>query len=253
MINKSIDKSIIGKQGTRNTELGDINELIKLADSYKEPKSKENKKKSIPKVSSEPDIRPFEGFDYIPSINLYVAREKKLPDKDWFQSHTELQKNGEKMLTPKEFLEYLKYVKVNLPNVYNEIAGVKSPWRAEWLDARFKFESGFLLIHYNHTFDINGNSISKNSELLDVDTLMKDKTPGISLENYLGTNHTRQGLPTKEVKSGDLYYYFPRSDNNPVARFFANSDGAGLGCSGSPSDNLPRLGVRAVKIMGGKK
>ncbi|MCR4327083.1 MAG: hypothetical protein NUV46_00705, partial [Nanoarchaeota archaeon] len=71
MINKSTNKSIIGKQGTRNTELGDINELIKLADSYKEPiKIKEPKKKNIEtKVNP---VVPISGdLSFVTDENLY--------------------------------------------------------------------------------------------------------------------------------------------------------------------------------------
>ena len=38
----------------------------------------------------------LEGFDYIPSINLYVAREKKFKGKNWFESQKLLQEGGEK-------------------------------------------------------------------------------------------------------------------------------------------------------------
>ena len=76
---------------------------------------------------------------------------------------------------------------------------------------------------------------------------MKNKTPGISLEDYLNNCHTTQGLPNKKVKSGDLYYWYPRSDNNSVAWFFAVSDWASLGCGRFPSVRDSGLGVYAVK------
>ena len=74
---------------------------------------------------------------------------------------------------------------------------------------------------------------------------MKNKTPGISLESWL-QNPTKQGLPNKDTKSEDLFYWFPLSDNNSVARFDADSDGADLNCYWSPSDSDSVLGVRAV-------
>jgi hypothetical protein len=88
---------------------------------------------------------------------------------------------------------------------------------------------------------------------------MKDKTPGISLDDYINNNFTDQGLPNKNVKSGDLYYWNPRSDNNSVARFGVGSDGAGLDCDGGPSGTDSSLGVFGIaqvldpKLAGGKK
>ena len=102
-------------------------------------------------------------------------------------------------------------------------------------------------INYNHVLDSNGNLIPNDSEALDKETLMKDKNPGISLEDYLESNHTGQGLPNKSVKSGDLYYWFPRSDNNSVARFNALDYGANLSCNWYSSNRFGNLGVRAVR------
>jgi len=119
---------------------------------------------------------------------------------------------------------------------------------AEWLDADFKVKDKKLYINYNHVLDSNGNLIYKNSEVLDKATLMEDKTPGISLEDYLTNNNTKQGLPSKNVKSGDFYYWFPGDDNNSVARFDADSGGAGLDGDRDPSSvRDSSLGVFAVK------
>ena len=51
----------------------------------------------------------------------------------------------------------------------------------------------------------------------------------------------KQGLPTKE--GNDFNYWFPRSNNNSVARFGANSDRAGLVCNGYPQFSDSALGV----------
>ena len=177
-----------------------------------------------------------ENFVYVPSINLYVAKERKLLGKNWFESHQELQKNSERMLIIPEFVEFLKYAKTNHPEIYNEITEVRNPWRAEWLDADFKVKDKKLYINYNHVLDSNGNLIYKNSEVLDKATLMEDKTPGISLEDYLTNNNTKQGLPSKNVKSGDFYYWFPGDDNNSVARFDVDSCRAYIFCDRNSSD-----------------
>ena len=85
---------------------------------------------------------------------------------------------------------------------------------------------------------------------------MEDKTPGILLEDWInGKNITSQGLPNKNISSGDLYYWHPRSDNNSVARFSAGSDRANLGCTRGPSGAYSDLGVRPCKVLsaGGMK
>ncbi len=189
-------------------------------------------------------------FVYVPSINLYVAKERSHLSKSWFDCHKELQSEGLRMPTLPEFIEFLKYCKINNPDIYKEITEVRSPWRSEWIDADFKVINKKLHINYHHVLDSNGNLIPKNSELLDKDVLMEDKTPGISLEDYLYNNHTSQGLPSKKVESGELYYYCPRNDNNSVAWFSANSGRADLNCGRSPSDQVPSLGVFGVAQSG---
>jgi hypothetical protein len=69
---------------------------------------------------------------------------------------------------------------------------------------------------------------------------MKDRKVDLSSFN-------KQGLPTKKGNSFD--YWFPRSDNNSVARFGAISGRAGLVCFRNPSDSVGGLGVRRAKIL----
>ena len=43
-------------------------------------------------------------FVYIPLINLYVAKERSLIGKNWYETHRELQSKEERMLTIPEFI-----------------------------------------------------------------------------------------------------------------------------------------------------
>ena len=185
-------------------------------------------------------------FIYIPKLKLHVARERSHLGENWYDSHRLLQKQNQRMLTIPEFTEVLKYTRENEQDVYNEIMQVRSPWRAEWLDADFKMKDGKLYINSNHIYNENGDLNPQSSRILQKNTLMKDKTPGISLDSWL-ENPTKQGLPRKDIKEGDLYYWNPRSNNNSVAGFDAGSDGAYLFCSWNPSDWDSDLGVRAVR------
>ncbi|MBU3924174.1 MAG: hypothetical protein KJ592_04610 [Nanoarchaeota archaeon] len=186
-------------------------------------------------------------FIYIPSINLNVAKQRTYLGKNWSQSHKALQENGERMLTIPEFIEVLKYTKENHKDIYDEITQIKNPWRAEWLDADFKADGSNIRINSNHIYK-NKTLTPATSEILDSNTLIKDKTLGISLEDYL-QNPTKQGLPSNKTKSGSLYYWAPMRDDNSVAHFVAYSVRAGLDCGVGPSVGDSCLGVRAVSSL----
>ena len=202
-----------------------------------------------------PDLN---GFIYVPTIKLHVAKEKTLHGKNFYEAQKEMQNQSQKMLTPYEFAEFLKYLKEDYQKInksesdkiLDEILTVRNPWRSEWLDHDYKKEKTGLYVLY-HKFNSRGN-IELVKELLDKDTLMEDKTPGINFEDYLN-NHTIQGLPKNNIKNGDLYYWFPRDDNNSVARFNADSDWADLFCVRDSSDSDSSLGVRAAKFSTGNK
>jgi len=177
-------------------------------------------------------------FIYVPSINLYIAKERTHLNKNWKDCWTELQSQNYQMLKINEFREFLKYTKENHKDIYNEITEVNSPWRGEWLDANFKVQK-------NELYLLTENE-SKKEKL--EDCLMEDKTPGIDLNDWInGKNISSQGLPNKNISSGSLYYWHPRSDNNSVARFGAYDGRTLLGCCRDPSYADSGLGVRAVK------
>ncbi|MAG78980.1 hypothetical protein CMI40_01240 [Candidatus Pacearchaeota archaeon] len=191
-------------------------------------------------------------FVYVSSLKLHVAKQTSLHNKNWYNSHKELQKQGNRMLTIPEFIKFLNHLKssnnLEYQEIYKNIIGVRSPWRAEWLDADFKMKNNQLYINYNYISYSKGKLVSQNSEVLSEATLMQDETSGISLEGWLSDKgHTKQGLPTKETEKGNLYYRHPRSDNNSVARFGSSSNRTGLGCGRYPSSRVSSLGVRAVR------
>ena len=191
------------------------------------------------------EIKGIGKFQYIPSINLYVSDNKILHGNNWYKCHEELNKQELLMLTIPEFIHYIKYLKQN-PNsnntkILDDILTVRSPWRAEWLDAKFDRNN----ITYNK---INNNKLEEVTETLE-ECLMEDKLPGIDLEYWLN-NHTNQGLPLKNTPKGKLYYYHTRNDT--VAWFDAFSVRAGLDCGGGPDGSDSDLGVRAARLVGKK-
>ncbi len=213
-----------------------LEEMNKLKIPYDLKKDLENK-------LTEKDL---DDFIYVPSINLYVAKQKTHLGENWFNCHKELQKNNKRMLIVPEFNEFLEYAKINFPEIYNEITEIREPWRAEYLDASFEFKNKKLYINSAHVLNSKGDLIPMNSEILNENTLMQDKEPGISLENLLESS-TNQGFPNKNVKSGSLYYRYPRSNNNSVVRFNVDNHRAYLLCDRNPSNRFSYVGVRAVK------
>ena len=167
-------------------------------------------------------------------------------------------------LNPKLFAEFLKLLKTGraldgkknqvnsneLEQILNEIIEVRNPWRAEWLDNKYSKQGGVLGIGSKlsvtyHKFDSSGKLVEV-TEPLDADTLMQNKTPGISLDDWLN-NPNFQGLPKANVQDGSLYYWQPIEGK--VAGFGAVADWAGLGCDGDPDSSNGVLGVRAAKIL----
>ena len=51
------------------------------------------------------------GFIYVPSINLYVAKERSLQGLNWSNTHDELKKQNLSMPTIHQFREFLKYLR----------------------------------------------------------------------------------------------------------------------------------------------
>jgi len=230
--------------------------LIKLAEQTHNPDLKIDESILEKNVKETVDVPSLDGYIYVPPINLYVAKEKTLHGKDWYQTHKELHKQGLQMLTIPEFIKFIKYLKGGIRHpryqdreeakqILDEILTAREPLRGEQLDASFKVINGELYINYNHR-TINGELKPGKSEPLE-DCLMKDKGPGIDLDYWL-KNPTKQGLPRKNTPGGKLDYWFPLGDDNSVAGLYVNSHEASLSCCWGPGSPDSRVGVRAAKI-----
>ena len=214
---------------------------------------------TIPPVVETHTLQPpinapdFSGYIFVPSIGIYMAKERTHHRLNWYQTHEALHKENKRMPTLNEFREYLKYLKENsggvagasvseIQTILDDILTVRNPWRAEWLDADFKVDNEELYIHYNHR-SASGQLVPQNKELL-TDYLTTDRTPGIDLESWI-QSASPHGLPKPEIKKGELYYWTPMKDNKSVARFDVDSDRANLNCYRHPEDPNASLGVRA--------
>ncbi len=182
------------------------------------------------------------GRDYIGDIN-------------WKQGISLNLSLGGQTLSPRQYVDFLALLKSGnavdgngkeiskkkLTGVFNEIVEVREPWRAEWLDADFKYLTRKLWIYSQHRL-VNGNLDAGYRKELET-CLMEDRTPGIDLDYWL-KNATIQGLPPTNNPNGKLYYLCPDKDNNSVARFVAGSGRAGLSCGRYPTFAYSSLGVR---------
>ncbi len=207
------------------------------------------KKAQTPSIDMPNNMPELSGYIYVPSAGIYMAKQRTHFGLNWYDCHKQLHKENLLMPTIPQFISYINYLKQNndikdatkqeIESILDDILTVRNPWRGEWLDADFKFEKE-LYIHYNHR-TINGQLVPQNKELL-TDYLTENKILGISLDDWL-SNTNNHGLPKPDVKKGELYYMAPMRDNNSVARFNANSDGAGLNCNGDPNVSDASLGV----------
>jgi len=187
------------------------------------------------------------GYIYVPSIRLYLAKERTHPELNWYQTHEELQKEGLRMPTIPQFLEYLKFLQDG-HNDRNEAQAILGDilkvgnWRGEWFDAGFKEINGQMTISYDHRIMNNVLKAQNENEVLLPDYLKED-----CWADVFGSANS-QWLPTRKLGSSyeqgkNAYFWFPR--NGRVARFGAGSDWAGLYCYGDPTYTSPSLGVFA--------
>ena len=255
-----------------------VTHQIELDEQQAELEAKTRKQESEKPVEQIPtqidDKAPVkEGFIFIPSINLYLGKERKYPNKDWYSCHISLKENEEKMTTIPQFIEFLKYLRANPKGVkdataneidwiLNDILKPRHPYRAEWLDAKFEVNDmkEVIFAHYNHEVQYSNHASSntmttrlgvlvpKNSEVLEI-CLIEDRTPGIDLTEWLN-NPTKQGLPKLDIKDGNLGYIpIDLNKDISVARFAASLNKVELYCQAIPSHTNAGLGVRPTKEL----
>jgi hypothetical protein len=182
--------------------------------------------------------------------DLLVPFQRTHFSENWEQAQKSARDENGYMFTIRQFADFLRLLKTGkaydgkgekirdsrLKKLINEITQVKDPWRAEWLDAKFSGTE----INY-HLINADG---SVKEETANLDCLMEDRTPGLSLDSWLQTAND-YGLPTNKTRNGKMYYGYPR--NGAVARFVAYADWAYLYCIRDASDADPALGVRIVR------
>ena len=152
-------------------------------------------------------------------------------------------------LNPRQFADFLLLLKSGnavdgtgrrvergkLDEILDEIITVRDPYRAEWLDADFRYQNKKLLFYSEHILDANRNFEASYKRELESCLMVKGSRINLGTMN-------NQGMPVEE--GNDFHYWCPDKDNKSVAWFGADSDRAGLSCCGSPTFTVPSLGVR---------
>lgn len=111
--------------------------------------------------------------------------------------------------------------------LYSDLVEVRSPWRAEWFEDDFEQGGDGLYVRRAKILE-DERIVAKDIIKLSEDTLMHDRTPGISLDGWR-ENPTSEGFPRTEVQKGKLYLFVPRAGagawfNAVVVRAFLNCD-----------------------------
>ncbi|MDO8516866.1 MAG: hypothetical protein Q7S33_01965, partial [Nanoarchaeota archaeon] len=111
-------------------------------------------RKTNPQIIN-PNVQTQDGFIYVPSINLYVAKERTSHGKNWDNCHEQLQSQNLRMPTIPEFWSFVDYLKTNYPNkveaqtILDDIFKTGN-WRAEHLDAQFEKRKKEFFINSMH-------------------------------------------------------------------------------------------------------
>lgn len=197
------------------------------------------------------DLKDYTILPRSDGSEILVAQKRSHGRETWDQAYFGLLKENSSMPTIRDFVDRLNHLqsgnvcngnreRVEASDILADILEKREPYRAEWLDARFRtYQSAMHVIYHK----MDKGKREEIFEPLD-DCLMEDRQ--IDLEYWL-VNATPQGLPPKDTPKGKLYYYPPRA--GAVARFDAYSVGVGLDCNGDHQYSDAGLGVVAQKFL----
>ena len=201
------------------------------------------------------DPQPRESYIYVPSLGLYVGKERIFEGENWYDCHAQLKAANLRMPTISEFIEFIKYLKTRpeinkeahpgeIELILDDILSQRRPERGEWLNARFHTNTeGVLYMHYNH----QGTDKRLFPESLEpLEDYLKTYTK-VNFNSWL-SNPTKQGLPRVNINKGvieNLWYTPPPyNNNNAIAAFYTDEDGPSLHCALDPF--LINKGVRGI-------
>ncbi len=226
--------------------------IMNAPDIKPEEEKLEDKLETEEKTGVDKNISPhLSEYIHLPSHNIFVAKEVTLKEKNWYTSHEAAQDLNGRMLTLREFIDFLLLLKSGdakdgegnpisksvLTHMYRKIVDTHEPYRGEWLDARFTKSRGDLIINYNHKKLITGRLRSL------LPTKLERTLEHLRSNSLVDLNQfNKQGLPEKA--GSDFFYSSPKE--GLVASFSCSSVFAGLDCRKDPEGLAIYVGVRLV-------
>ena len=205
----------------------------------------EHKNESPSQRTQSSNAPNLDGFIYVPSINLYVAKERSLHGSNWDQAHQRLQADRKRMLTIPEFWNFVNYLKTGYQDkneanrILDDIFKIGT-WRAEWLDAHFEKRGEEFFVNYTHELK-NGVLTPKNSDKLETCIMDSDCFANLNSVNRQGLLVIKSSTQSY-VQGTNVHFWHPR--DKAVAGFVAISVRAVLDCGRDRSDSDAGLGVR---------
>lgn len=192
---------------------------------------------------------------------LQIMLEEPLLKREWLNPENSEMERLETIFRKRD----IKTVELGLlmPKLYSKkeiwekILGERHRNRGEWLGHEYYQKRGQMFVTYLK-FDSTGN-LAEVTELLDPDTLMENRLPGISAEDLI-KNPTSQGLPRKGIKQGSLNYQHPKGFHFQISRKFKIAPKVAtfaidynhifnLYCDSNSYYSGPSIGVRRMKIF----
>ena len=198
-----------------------------------------------------------EGFEYVPSINLYVSIEKEFLDENWQKTREIIEKSGDRIPTPWEFTQFLAYEKFKNPDFYKKTTEIKERWEGEFLDGFFKNVEKKLCIFY-HMFDKEGKIKTKYEPIRETNT---HERKNISIDDWIESS-THQGFPKWKIKEGNFRYWPPQDKYTkekgapcppakPLVGIFGSEvDGGVLNFQANQNYRYALVGARRVRFVG---
>ena len=222
-------------------------------------KSLGEKVEEEPKISFSVNGVPSSDYIWLPKHKLYVAKRITPTKKKFIGAHKELQDKNARMLTLREFADFLLHLRDSYEVedglgerltreqaivTYKSIVLPDKHNRSEKLDALFTEYNGVKVINYAHRF-VSKKLLAQKSEVLQ-DFLNDMKKVDLASFN-------NQGLPTRE---GNDFWFTPPIEKDSTAHFLVEPKNSWLNCRFDKLISGSDIGVRFAyekKLFGGTK
>lgn len=226
----------------------DLEEILRAS----AKKIEANQERASGRKTPEIITQNIDGFFYVPSIRLYLAKERSLNNENWNSAIDKIYNQGiiiteqrAEMPTPFEFMTGLIYVLDNeaIPDLakeertkfLNDVLGLKNTYRGNYLNARFEGNAVETAITKNGKLDWKKEPLDNCLQKYCYADLRKINSQGL---------FTTESIKQEYIKGETAYFWKPV--DGAVAGFDAVLDRAYFICGRYPGYSDAALGVRLV-------